>query len=93
MAFGHPQSGPRTFCFQMRKGARPGRPASRAALRSLTWRRWAAGARTSLVEEDACRNGNLELKSHRVKGPIPRRLTTSGERVLRGGTGDRRHEA
>ena len=42
MAFGHPQSGPRTFCFQMRKGARPGRLASRAALRSLTCRRCAA---------------------------------------------------
>ena len=45
MGYAHLQSGPRTFCFQMRKGARPGRLASRAALRSLTCRRWAARRR------------------------------------------------
>ena len=50
MGFAHPQSGPRTFCFQMRKGARPGRLASRAALRSLTCRRWAAETTPSCVE-------------------------------------------
>ena len=42
MGFAHPQSGPRPLLVGMKQGARPGRLASRAALRSLTCRRSAA---------------------------------------------------
>ena len=42
MGVAHLQSGPRPLFVGMKQGARPGRPASQAALRSLTCRRWAA---------------------------------------------------